>query len=485
MARSALFFLLLLPGLATLTGRAATGGFEGIWTGEILAPNTRTPLGLAFTRTEKGLLVSLDFPEMFLRSVNFGPADIRDGTFTLAPLNLTLRQDGDALTGTFAPAQLPVELKRGGTFPEPSPLPPPPPAPAPLWTRSLGVSVWASPVAHEGFVYVGAVDGSFHAFRASDGETVWTWRGTTPLYGEALVTTDAVYFVDDHTDLLCLARPDGTLRWRLPLHDTALAGGPPPNNETFNHRTATPVIDAKGILYVGSTDRGLYAVRAKTGRVVWRHDARARIFAPVTLRGDQLFATCFDGSVFQLDRRTRREKFRVKLGGALVSAPVLAGDRLIVGSRDYLLYGLDASNGEVRWRNSFWFSWIESTPRLVDGTLYIGSSDFRRVSAIDPANGSVRWATDVGGLSWGSPLVMGGQVFAATAGQHLAGTVIEHTGGLVALGRATGAAHWRHLAPASEGATFTGITGSLVGVDDRVIAVGVDGQVVAFPSAKN
>lgn len=463
---------------------AAPSDFEGIWTGEIVAPNTRADLGLAFTPTADGLLVSLHFPEMFLHAANFGAADIQDDTFNLAPLRLTLTREGDELVGTFAPGRLPVRLRRGGSFSEPPSSSSFPTAPPPRWQRHLGAPVWASPAVSDGIVYVAATDGRVHALRAADGEPVWTWSGPHPFYGDALVTTDALYLVDEQSHLVALARADGTLLWRLELHQTdpASSVATPPPNETFNHRTPTPVIDTRGILYVGSTDRHLYAINAKSGRIVWRHATPAPLYAPVTLRGDDLIAACYDGTLFSINRRNRRERFRVTLGGPLVSTPVLAGDRLIIGCRDYFLYGLDAATGTTRWRNTYWFSWVESTPRLADGVLYIGGSDFRRISALDPRDGRQLWSIDVLGLSWGSPLLTTDTVFAGTAGQDLAGTVITHRGGVVALDRKTGAVRWRHATAAPAGARFNGIAGSLALAGDLVIAADVHGTLLALPA---
>ncbi len=463
---------------------AAPSDFEGIWTGEIIAPNTRTSLGLAFTPTPDGLFVSLHFPEMFLYTANFGAADIRDDTFTLAPLQLVLtRQSDDELVGTFAPARLPVRLRRGGTFSEAPTSAPLLAAPAPRWQRQLGAPLWASPVVHDHTVYVAATDGRVHALRASDGEPLWSWTGPHPFYGDALVTSDALYVLDERSHLVALARADGTLLWRLDLHENDSDSAPTasPRNRTFNHRTATPVLDPRGILYVGSTDQHLYAINAESGRILWRHPTPAPIYAPVALHGDHLVAACFDGTLFSLHRRNRRERFRTTLGGPIVSAPVIVGDRLVVGSRDTFLHGLDAATGAARWRNTHWFSWVESTPRVADGTLYIGSSDFRRVSALDPRDGRQRWSTDVLGLSWGSPVVTADTVFAGTAGQDLSTTVIAHRGGIVALDRSTGAIRWRHETAAPAGAPFNGIAGSLALVDDLVIAADVHGTVLALP----
>lgn len=468
------------PSTAPARAQKPEERLDGVWVGEITAPNKRTELGLAFTRTEDGLMVSVHLPEMFLYSANFGRVEPSDGTFSFAPLNLNVSRQGDRLVGTFALPRLPVELRRGGSFSPPPPEKSFPAAPPSAWVRQLDAGAWASPAAFAGTLYVATVDGRVHALRAADGELLWSWLGTSPLYGQPLATEDSVYLVDSSNTLVALNRLDGHLRWQTPLHD---AGRPPPStaDPTFNHRAASPVIDSKGILYVGSADQGLYAIRARNGRVVWRHEAGAPIYAPATLAGDRLLVGCFDGSVFSLDRRTRRESMRTKLGGSVVSAPVAVGDRIIVGARDYLLYGLRTS-GEVAWRNSFWFSWVESTPRLADGVLYVGGSDYRRVSAIEPATGRELWATDVQGLSWGTPVVTGETVFAGTAGQALPGTVIKHAGGIVALDRKTGSAIWRYESTGASGG-FSGFAGSLILVAGVVVGAEVDGTVVAFPAA--
>jgi outer membrane protein assembly factor BamB len=93
------------------------------------------------------------------------------------------------------------------------------------------------------------------------------------------------------------------------------------------------------------------------------------------------------GTLLRLDPRTIAETGRVKLGGPVVSTPVVVGDVAVVDCRDYLLYGVRLAGLSVVWKDSLWFSWVESTPSVADGVIYVGSSDFRRVSAIDPGRG--------------------------------------------------------------------------------------------------
>lgn len=467
---------------AALSGALANAppptDFVGAWIGTVTAPNARTALGFEFVKAGDGLRAKMFMPDMFVYGVDIGPAEIVGDTFTFEPLGIRLTLAGEALEGTFAPARLPVKLARGGTFTEEPPAPVVTAGPSPVWTRELSAQVWASPAARDGHVYVGAVDGRFHALRARDGGEVWTWNGTHALYGEACVDSDALYFVDDAGELVSLKRADGSLRWRFALHDAALATGARPTNETFNRRTPVPVID-DGVLYVGSTDGGVYAIDARTGKKLWRHDARARIYAGIALRGDELIVACYDGTILRLDRRTQRESARRTLPGACVSTPVFAGDAIVVGCRDYMLYGIDAASTEIAWRDSYWFSWIESVPRLVDGTLYVGGSDFRRVSAVDPADGRMLWSTDVRGLTWGTPVVTATTVFAGTSAQR--GALIEHEGGLVALDRQSGAVKWRRIDPLLDGAERAGYIGSLVLAGEHIIGATFRGVLSAFP----
>ena len=64
---------------------------------------------------------------------------------------------------------------------------------------------------------------------------------------------------------------------------------------------------------------------------------------------------------------------------------------------------------------AIWFSGIES-PAVVDGTVYVGSSDAAKLFALDAGTGRSKWELDVLGWAWSQPAVSGSRVFAGTAG---------------------------------------------------------------------
>jgi outer membrane protein assembly factor BamB len=450
----------------------------GIWTGRVLAPQGESEIGFAFKRTPRGLTAAMYMPVMHVFNLPLGPIGEAGSTFTIPPLDTTMQIQGDELIGTFALGRLPMELHRGGAFaPEPAPAVLPA-GPNPRWSRQLGATVWASPVIRDGAIYIGTVDGRFHAVQAADGAEAWTWTGPAALYGQALATEGCICFIDAHGELVCLGRAKGNLQWRTPLHDshaseTALA------DNSFTHRTAAPVM-ADGVIYAGSADGGLYAIEAATGRMRWRHDAGAPIYAGVALLGNAaLVAGCFDGTVLTLDRRNGAELSRARIGGPIVSTPGIVGDIAVIGSRDYMLYGVSLSRTVVVWRYSYWFSWVESAPQIVDGVAYLGSSDFRRVGAFDPATGKAFWLADVRGLTWGTPVVTAGTVYAGTHGQTPA--FLHHEGGIVAMNRRTGVVKWRVVLTGPPGAERVGCVGSLALANDLLIAAGYDGTLAAYP----
>lgn len=459
---------------------------EGIWTGTIALPQGGSPeFGLAFVRREGGRLgFKMHFPDMVTYAAPI-PAPVvnqGNGHYAIDAFAIKLHLEGDRLTGTFGRAELPLNLRRG-TFSPPPPAPHHPPAPAPRWTFDLGTGTWAPPVVADGIIYIGTSAGQFHAVNATDGRGLWTWLGAPiPIDGRAVVSGDTVYFLDTKTNLIALNRTDGALRWSVSLHDEQLAGKPVQPNLTFNHRAAFPLV-IDDTIYCGSSDGGLYALDAATGKKRWRHDAKAPIFSGIGRHGaDTLTFGTMDGSVVLLDRRMRQETFRVQTGSGVVTVPLVVDDKVIAGSRDYMLYSFNLADGSVAWRFSYLFSWVESTPVLRDGVIYVGASDYSRVSAIDPATGRALWQAPVHGMNWGSPLVTDDAVFTGTVAQNILGTLIAHTGGIMALDRATGAVKWQLLAAPAPENGFGGYAGTLALAGDKVIAAGFDGKLIALPA---
>src|SRR5438128_681866 len=162
-----------------------------------------------------------------------------------------------------------------------------------------GARVLSSPVVGDGIVYVGAEDGSVHAFGAVTGSPLWS----------------------------------------------AVAGA---------IIDSTPAL-ADGRVYAGSQDGSVRAFDAVTGSPVWQSAAPLGSFAdvsPVT-DGGHLFAASEDGALQALDDGTGGSAWTTGPGTGVVARiqfrPAVSGGLVVTGSNNGRLSALDEGTGGAMW----------------------------------------------------------------------------------------------------------------------------------------
>jgi outer membrane protein assembly factor BamB len=153
----------------------------------------------------------------------------------------------------------------------------------------------------------------------------------------------------------------------------------------------------------------------------------------------------------------------------------------VIGSRSYDLAALDSATGKRAWTRYFWFSWVESTASILDGSVYVGSSDAAKIFAFDAGTGRRIWDLDAGGSVWGQPAVTA-RVFAGAVGT--VRYLLPHRASALAVDRRTGGPVWRYPVepPAGAGAEFVayGFAGSPALGEGLAYFGGLDGRVYAF-----
>jgi len=344
----------------------------------------------------------------------------------------------------------------------------------------LNGQVYASPVVADGIAYVGTTGGVMNAVRVADGSFAWAFRAGRAIHGDALVTADAVYFACDNGYLFKLDRATGKELWRYDLGDARVDRVlPHPNVFDWDWQGPKPAI-ADGVVYVGAGDGGFHAVDAATGARRWRFETRGRIRNGAAIDGARVVFGSADHFVYALDRVTGSEVWKQDTRGEVDATPVVHDGKVLVGSRGASLWAFDAATGEPSWRTYFWGSWVESTPVVVDGVIYIGASDLRRASAIDPADGRVLWRTDVYGWNWGTPLVTADRIYVGAAGG--SPYFLAHVASFNVLDRASGRLIRRFPLPEVTGAHQWGIAGSPALAGDLVIVSTIEGALLAFPA---
>jgi outer membrane protein assembly factor BamB len=173
-----------------------------------------------------------------------------------------------------------------------------------------------------------------------------------------------------------------------------------------------------GLVYFGSHDGRLFAVRATNGSVRWAYRTGGRINASPSVFGGRVCVTTYAGSFVCLDSKTgrelwttyvRRDTFRYESFYASASSD---GERIYSVARSGKVVALDAASGNVAWTGRVGGLGY-TTPAVSGNRVFVGGFD-GRLRALRATTGDELWSTWVGGRILGAPVVIGENVFFST-----------------------------------------------------------------------
>lgn len=213
--------------------------------------------------------------------------------------------------------------------------------------------------------------------------------------------------------------------------------------------TSSPVV-ADGVVYVGSTDKYLYAVDAATGTERWRFDTGGRVLGAPAIVGGVVFVGSGDvagrpGAVYALDATTGAARWRFETPAGVGYASMILADGLVfVGGLNGDVYALAMADGTERWHATFPRLDIDSMA-VADGLVYIGRPD-GYVDALETATGRPRWSTLVAeDALFLAPSVVDGVVFVGVRSNAAVAGMGQLT--VVAVGAEDGVERWRLYFP--------------------------------------
>lgn len=472
-----------------LSAQSGAAPLLGTWVGEIRSGSDAKPFAARFERRGgDSVVVFWTLPEGNIRDA--GPAPVSGGLAGAAGdrefgtqllyfvFRFWLAPDAEHLTGqvAFDGHELPFALSRG-------PAPAASSAPIsvgrvaePRWTFGTGGPIWSSPALGDDAVYVGSNDGFVYGLVLRSGRLVWRFKTGGSVFGAPTLDGRALYVLSDDGFLYKLDRRTGTLLWRFDTHGGSLvrqiqASGPAPYD-----RLASAATVAGALVYIGSADGRLYAVERASGRERWHFATQGVVRSTPAVAAGRVFIGSYDHHVYAVGAESGTLDWQYDTLEPVVSSPLVVAGSVYVGSRSSDLFALDASTGAVRWRYFYWSSWVESSARLHDGVLYVGSSDYEALLAIDAARGTTVWKCSVGGEGWPSPAVTADLVYMGAVG--FART--DRRGGFYAVERSSGQVAWRYPMSAPEGSTVYGVGSSPVVGQGLVLVGGLDGTLYAF-----
>ncbi|MFN9370203.1 MAG: PQQ-binding-like beta-propeller repeat protein [Planctomycetia bacterium] len=345
------------------------------------------------------------------------------------------------------------------------------------WTRRFEkTSFGAAPIVAAGTVYVGDLDGTFHALAADSGATRWTFRTEAAGFPASAAWTDIgprpLVIVGDDTGVVrALDAATGELVWEYET-EGEISGGP------TVLRTA-----AGGRVVVGSQDASLSCLDVAAGRLIWKHSIADQIrCSPTVARtadGDRIFIAGCDGKLHVVAAADGAEIGAVPIDGPTGATPAVAADRVFFGTEGGGFFAIDVLERKVAWRKQAGAAGqsYRSSAAIVDGLAIVGSRA-KAVEAFALADGERKWRLPTRGRVDASPAVAlaTGPGDAAAAPRHVA-LVVDAAGTILAIDVTTGEPAWRFDA----GGRFAAGPAIAAG---RVFIASEDGTVLCFHSAE-
>lgn len=214
-----------------------------------------------------------------------------------------------------------------------------------------GLAGGPAPLAAEGMVIVGTLDGRIVALHAASGELSWSAGGdSTVLFGAPSASGELVFVGSTDGLVQGLSLRSGKATWQTRVVGVA---------------QEAPALDG-GRLIV-TTDKGyIYMLQAGSGQVIWDRPLSA---APAA-EGGTIYVADQSGGLAAISFTSASMLWRFEAGAAIMAAPLLADGRLFFGAADGRFYSLAASDGEELASLQLGGS-IVGTPALADGLIIV------------------------------------------------------------------------------------------------------------------
>jgi outer membrane protein assembly factor BamB len=259
-----------------------------------------------------------------------------------------------------------------------------------------------------------------------------------------------VYFVSSAGSLAAIDASNGQPRWVYAVEyerkcEAKNLHGYGPSMQTmpdaWDVYTSSPAI-ANGRVYFGSGDGNVYAVDAATGLLQWKFATGDVVHASPAVAGNTVYVGSWDSRFYAIDAESGQQRWVFQAGEdplihnqvGFQSSAAVVDDTVYVGCRDAHVYALDAATGRKRWDYPTSKSWVNGTPAVRDGLVYVGTSDSSRFMALDARTGRLRWNFDAKAYVFSSAALAGNLAYFGS-----------HNGRLYAVDAKTGQLAWTFL----------------------------------------
>jgi outer membrane protein assembly factor BamB len=244
-----------------------------------------------------------------------------------------------------------------------------------LWTLPLGITAQkASPLSTAPLVYddnlfvLTSQSGYVYAVSPTSGKSLWS-RPVGSYPKNPVKLSDMIIVASSNGTIVAFKR-DGAVRWNSTLPNTYIYG----------------ITSANDLIYA-TTSKGVLTFDKAGNSAIFYNLSEVTYTPPAATANYVVFG--YDDKLVGLNSQGTKLWTADVPGGLWVSAPVIDGSMVFVGSLDKSLYAFDVMDGFYRWKFET-SGWIMSTPYVIDSAVYFGSNDGNLYS-VKETNGELRW----------------------------------------------------------------------------------------------
>jgi outer membrane protein assembly factor BamB len=251
-----------------------------------------------------------------------------------------------------------------------------------IWRQTTSGPMRGAPTVRGGRVFVVTVDNQTHVLAADDGSVLWTHsgisEGASMLGGNSPAVDGNVVVVPYSSgELFALRVDNGSVLWQESLSTVRRTE----NVASMTDIRGRPVIDRGRVYVMGNADL-MVCLDLRTGRRLWEREIGG-VQSP-WIAGDYLYVLTNNNEATALEAKTGRIVWvtqmqtwlddKDKTGRLVWAGPVLASDRLVLGSSHGKLVALSPYTGDVLGIEDA-PDGVTIPPAVAGGTLYFLTDD--------------------------------------------------------------------------------------------------------------
>ncbi len=292
-----------------------------------------------------------------------------------------------------------------------------------IWRHDSDIPIFSSPAVVAGRVYIGEGfhyddNCSLRCLDAKTGDPIWSFKTTSHVESTPFITQGRLYFTAGADGVYCLDALAGEEIWHYPAV----------------HADMSPLVkDGKVFFGTGYDDYLIIAVDAQTGSEIWSRQMPYQVWgSPSAYQDIVIFglgmgnfaesAPIPKGRAVAVNANTGDIVWEEEVGDAIMSAMVLYKDHVIFGSRDGHVYSLTAKEGDRRWRK-YMGGVVVSSPAVAQDAIYAATAS-GKIYSLSVSDGEVNWEYDSVEVKYGlkfysSPAIVNGKLYIGSSDRYI------------------------------------------------------------------